>query len=79
MLLATVLVLGPIRDYPVAAFTGVMKFGGGVLPAVLDGVAWPILIALGVGIMWLVAGPAAEDSLRGSPKSSGFATTRTVG
>src|SRR6266542_4437899 len=57
-------ILGPVRDYAYAAVTGVIIFGPGIQPALLDAACWASGIAAAQGIMRLVAGPAGSDRLR---------------
>jgi hypothetical protein len=57
-------VIGPPRDYLYAAtFPAWMTFAPGVAPILADGATYVGIVALGHGVMQLVAGPAREDRL----------------
>jgi hypothetical protein len=60
--LGVVTVIGPPRDYLIAAkFPQWMVFSPGVAPILADAVAYVGIVVVGHGIMRLVAGPAAAD------------------
>ena len=62
--LAVVCVIGPPRDYAIASrYPELMVFGPGVTPIAGDAAAYLITVALTLGVMRLIAGPAAEDRL----------------
>ena len=57
--------VGPPRDYAFAAqFPNWMVFSPGVAPVLAVAVTYVLWIALGHGVMRLVAGPAGADALR---------------
>jgi hypothetical protein len=63
--LCFVAVIGPPRDYLIAAtFPKWMVFAPGVAPILADAATYVGIVALGHGVMRLVAGPAGEDRLR---------------
>lgn len=60
-----VVVIGPPRDYLFAAiFPQWMVFAPGVAPILADAATYMGIVALGHGVMRLIAGPACEDPLR---------------
>jgi len=62
--LCVVAVIGPPRDYLIAAtFPKWMVFAPGVAPIVADAVTYVALVVLGHAVMRLVAGPARKDEL----------------
>jgi hypothetical protein len=64
--LGIVAVIGPPRDYLIAAmFPKWMVFGPGVAPILADAATYVGLVAVGHGIMRLIAGPASKDQLAG--------------
>ena len=69
--LAAVAVVGPARDYQIAAhFPGWIAFGPGVAPVLAVSVTYVGVVALGHAVMWMVAGPAARDPLARSPQGA---------
>jgi hypothetical protein len=69
MFLAAVAVVGPVRDYRIAAhFPEWIVFGPGFVPRLAVAVTYVGVVALGQSVMRLVAGPARGDSLARSPK-----------
>ena len=57
-------VIGPPRDYLYATtFPKWMVFAPGVIPILADAVTYAGAVALGHGMMRLIAGPASEDQL----------------
>jgi hypothetical protein len=66
--LAAVAVVGPVRDYQIAAhFPEWMVFGPGVAPVLAVAVTYVGVVVLGHAVMWLVAGPATADRLARQP------------
>ena len=62
VLLGVVTVIGPPRDYLVAAtFPEWMTMAGGVPPVLADAATYFGMFALGHAVMRLVAGPSASD------------------
>jgi hypothetical protein len=61
--IAAVAVLGPLRDYGLAARVGAVAFADGLAPVVADAVCWAGVAALAQAVMRAVAGPAAGDRL----------------
>jgi len=62
--LCVVAVIGPPRDYLIAAtFPKWMVFAPGVAPILADAVTYVALVVLGHAVMRLVAGPACKDEL----------------
>ena len=69
--LAAVAVVGPVRDYQIAAhFPEWIVFGAGVTPVLAVAVTYVVVVALGHAVMWMVAGPAASDPLARPPQSA---------
>ncbi len=57
-------IIGPPRDYLIAAtFPKWMVFGPGIAPIIADSAAYVVIVALGHGVMRLVAGPSCDDGL----------------
>ena len=66
--LCFVAVIGPPRDYLIAAtFPKWMVFAPGIAPILADAATYVGFVALGHAVMRLVAGPAGEDRLRLAP------------
>jgi hypothetical protein len=64
VVLAAVAVIGPVRDYRVAAtFPDWMVIEPGVAPALAISTTYVLMVALGHGVMRLIAGPARADRL----------------
>ena len=62
--LCIVMVIGPPRDYLIAAtFPKWMVFAPGVAPIVADAATYVGIVALGHAVMRLIAGPARDDRL----------------
>ena len=62
--LVAVAVIGPLRDYLIAAmFPKWMIFAPGVAPVLADAATYVSIVALGHSVMRLVAGPAQSDHL----------------
>ena len=62
--LCVVAVIGPPRDYLIAAtFPKWMVFAPGVAPILADAITYVALVVLGHAVMRLVAGPACKDEL----------------
>jgi len=62
--LAAVAVVGPVRDYQIAAhFPEWIVFGPGVAPVLAVAVTYVGVVALGHAVMWMVSGPATSDRL----------------
>jgi hypothetical protein len=61
--LGVIAVLFPVRDFRVATTTQVIEFGEGFTPWLADGVAALVVVATGVLVMRVVAGPAGRDAL----------------
>jgi hypothetical protein len=60
-----VAIIGPPRDYLIAAvFPAWMVFAPGVAPILADAATYVGIVALGHGVMRLVAGPSGADRLR---------------
>ena len=67
--IVSVAVIGPPRDYLIAAtFPKWMVFAPGVAPILADAATYVGIVALGHAVMRLVAGPAHEDRLARRPK-----------
>jgi hypothetical protein len=65
---AIVAVIGPPRDYLIAAkFPHLMVFAPGVAPILADGAIYAGIVVLGHAVMRLIAGPASEDRLARQP------------
>lgn len=63
---AIVTVIGPPRDYLIAAkYPEWMVFSPGVAPILADAIAYLGIVLVGHGVMHLVAGPAEHDRLAG--------------
>jgi len=62
---SVVTIIGAPRDYFIASkFPEWMVFSPGVVPIIADALTYgAIIVLLGHGVMWLVAGPAQEDRL----------------
>lgn len=68
---AAAAVIGPIRDYRVAAwFPGWIEFGPGIVPVLAVAATYVLMVVLGHGVMGLVAGPASEDRLARRPREA---------
>jgi hypothetical protein len=66
--LGAVAVVGPLRDYQIAAiFPEWIVFGPGLLPVLAVAATYVGVVALGHAVMRLVAGPARGDSLARRP------------
>lgn len=66
--LAAVAVIGPPRDYLIAAtFPEWMVFAPGVAPVLADAATYVGIVALGHAVMRLIAGPAGDDRLARGP------------
>ena len=66
--LCAVAVIGPPRDYLIAAtFPKWMVFAPGVAPILADAATYVGIVALGHAVMRLIAGPAGEDRLARDP------------
>ena len=62
--ISIVAVIGPPRDYLIAAtFPKWMVFARGVIPIFADAATYAGMVALGHAMMRLIAGPAIEDQL----------------
>ncbi len=62
--LAVVCVIGPPRDYAIAAmYPKLMVFGPGFAPIAGNSLVYGCTVALALLVMRLIAGPAAEDRL----------------
>ncbi|HLO00478.1 MAG TPA: hypothetical protein VK208_18615 [Pyrinomonadaceae bacterium] len=69
--LCVVAVIGPPRDYLIAAmFPKWMVFAPGVAPILADGATYVSIVALGHVVMRLIAGRAGEDRLARQPTQS---------
>jgi hypothetical protein len=67
--LAAVAIVGPVRDYQIAAhFPEWIVFGPGVAPMLAVAVTYVGVVALGHAAMRVVAGPAVADSLARQPQ-----------
>jgi hypothetical protein len=68
MFLCFVAVIGPPRDYLIAAtFPKWMVFAAGVAPIIADACTYVGMMALGHAVMFLIAGPARGDQLARQP------------
>jgi hypothetical protein len=66
--IGAVAVIGPPRDYLIAAtFPEWMVFAPGVAPIVADAATYVAIVALGHAVMRLIGGPAREDRLARRP------------
>ena len=66
---AVVAIIGPPRDYFIAAmFPKWMVFGPGVVPILADSATYAGIVVLGHAVMRLVAGPSGEDPLARHPR-----------
>jgi hypothetical protein len=66
--LCVVAIIGPPRDYLIAAmFPKWMVFAPGVAPILADAATYVGLVALGHVVMRLIAGPASDDQLARQP------------
>jgi hypothetical protein len=75
--LCIVTVIGPPRDYLIAAtFPKWMVFGPGVAPILADAATYAGIVALGYGVMRLIAGPAREDRLVRHPRQAFLSSGR---
>lgn len=72
MFLGAVAVVGPLRDYRIAAiFPEWIVFGPGVLPVLAVAATYVgVVVALGHAVMRLVAGPARGDPLARQPEGA---------
>jgi hypothetical protein len=62
--IVAVAVIGPPRDYLIAAtFPEWMVFAPGVAPMLADAATYVVIVALGHAVMRLIAGPVREDQL----------------
>ena len=69
--ICAVTILGTLRDYRVAAwFPQFIVFAPGMATVIVDAACWAGLLALALGVMRLVAGPARSDSLARQPHQS---------
>lgn len=69
--LCVVAVIGPPRDYLIAAtFPKWMVFTPGVAPILADAGTYVGIVALGHAVMRLIAGPASEDQLARQPREA---------
>jgi hypothetical protein len=69
--LCVVAVIGPPRDYLIAAtFPKWMVFAPGVAPILADAATYVGMVALGHAVMRLIAGPAGEDRLARHPREA---------
>lgn len=69
--LAIVAVIGPPRDYFIAAtFPEWMVFAPGIAPIFADAAAYIGIVALGHAVMRLIAGPSTEDRLARRPSKA---------
>jgi len=69
--LAVATIVGPVRDYRVAAqLPELFVMGPGVGPLLADAVAWAGTVALAHAAMRLLAGPAAADPLARPPRAA---------
>jgi hypothetical protein len=60
-----VAIIGPPRDYLFAAvFPKWMVFAPGFAPVIADATAYIGIVAIGHGVMRLIAGPSSQDRLR---------------
>jgi hypothetical protein len=63
--LGVVAIIGPPRDYLIAAtFPAWMVFAPGIAPILADAATYVGIVALGHAVMRLIAGPSSEDRLR---------------
>jgi hypothetical protein len=70
-ILCAVAVVGPLRDYRIAAFFPEwIVFGPGVAPVLAVAATYVGIVALGHAVMRLVAGPAGSDWLARLPESA---------
>ena len=61
---SAVAVVGPLRDYQIAAtFPAWMVFAPGIAPILADAATYVGIVVLGHAVMRLVAGPAGRDAL----------------
>jgi len=68
---SVVAVIGPPRDYLIAAmFPKWMVFAPGVAPILADAATYVGVVALGHAVMRLIAGPASEDRLARHPRKA---------
>lgn len=66
-----VTIIGPPRDYLFAAtFPEWMVFAPGVAPILADAATYVGIVALGHGVMRLIAGPVSEDRLARHPRKA---------
>src|SRR5882762_8033043 len=69
--LGAVAIIGPPRDYLIAAtFPKWMVFAPGVAPILADAATYVGVVALGHAVMRLIAGPASEDRLARHPRKA---------
>jgi hypothetical protein len=69
--LSAVAVIGPPRDYLIAAmFPKWMVFAPGVAPILADSATYVGIVALGHAVMRLIAGAACEDRLARHPRAA---------
>lgn len=69
--LAAVAVVGPVRDYQIAAhFPEWIVFGPGVAPVLAVAVTYVGVVVLGHAVMWMVSGPATSDPLARPPQGA---------
>jgi hypothetical protein len=69
LFVAIVAIIGPPRDYFIAAmFPKWMVFAPGVLLILADSATYVGIVVVGHAVMRLVAGPAGEDRLARHPK-----------
>ena len=73
--IGSVAVIGPPRDYLIAAtFPKWMVFAPGVAPILADAVTYVSMVAVGHAVMHLVAGPATKDRLSRTPRKAAQTT-----
>jgi hypothetical protein len=69
--LCAVAVIGPARDYLIAAtFPEWMVFAPGVAPILTDAATYVGIVALGHAVMRLITGPANDDRLARHPREA---------
>jgi hypothetical protein len=69
--LCVVAIIGPPRDYLIAAtFPKWMVFAPGVAPILADAATYVGVVALGHAVMRLIAGPANDDRLARHPREA---------
>jgi uncharacterized membrane protein len=64
-------IIGPVRDYwYLARFPEWGAYGPGIAPVLAISVTYIVMVLLGHGVMYLVAGPARADRLARAPRSA---------